>query len=519
MCKVNSCKNRLSGIIYFTSEKYYKLKNTEKLSSDTIKYAKEKLETYDNYQANDETKSLVRLLDKTTELAKNMNSHEYTDAELNTYACEQHLTGIIVLDNDLNAVMQTTTDGDTYLKWKDILQDDSVNDISLEDIFSGMTLQQKGVLFITDENGKVASNTEDISENTIDNFDSIWKKSVLVRGKRMKKINFDNIGLVDLHLHLDGSLSLNSVKALMQLQKIKNYYNDDELLSKLQISEGCRNLNEYLEKFDFPLTLLQTTEALELAVYNLLEELKMQGIIYAEIRFAPQLHTNKGLSQEQIVTAIIDGMKKSELDANLILCCMRGLDNHAENIETVRVAEKFLKKGVVAIDLAGAEGIFQTRNFRDIFEMASEKDIPFTIHAGEADDFTSVEDAVSFGAARIGHGVRSVENERVMQKLKDKKIALELCPTSNLNTNIYDDISQYPIKKFIDAGIIVTINTDNMTVSNTNLKKELNILVEAFGFDENDIIDFERNAIKYSFADKELKKKLIRRIDYNSSIE
>ena len=564
MCKVNSCKNRLSGIIYFTSEKYYKLKNTEKLSSDTIKYAKEKLETYDNYQANDETKSLVRLLDKTTELAKNMNSHQYTDAELNTYACEQHLTGIIVLDNDLNAVMQTTTDGDTYLKWKDILQDDSVkeiiecpkksymtnmencdiavvsrldsagvimsyvvqnsinervNDISLEDIFSGMTLQQKGVLFITDENGKVASNTEDISENTIDNFDSIWKKSVLVRGKRMKKINFDNIGLVDLHLHLDGSLSLNSVKALMQLQKIKNYYNDDELLSKLQISEGCRNLNEYLEKFDFPLTLLQTTEALELAVYNLLEELKMQGIIYAEIRFAPQLHTNKGLSQEQIVTAIIDGMKKSELDANLILCCMRGLDNHAENIETVRVAEKFLKKGVVAIDLAGAEGIFQTRNFRDIFEMASEKDIPFTIHAGEADDFTSVEDAVSFGAARIGHGVRSVENERVMQRLKDKKIALELCPTSNLNTNIYDDISQYPIKKFIDAGIIVTINTDNMTVSNTNLKKELNILVEAFGFDENDIIDFERNAIKYSFADKELKKKLIRRIDYNSSIE
>lgn len=211
------------------------LKNTEKLSSDTIKYAKEKLETYDNYQANDETKSLVRLLDKTTELAKNMNSHEYTDAELNTYACEQHLTGIIVLDNDLNAVMQTTTDGDTYLKWKDILQDDSVkkiiecpkksymtnmencdiavvsrldsagvimsyvvqnsinervNDISLEDIFSGMTLQQKGVLFITDENGKVASNTEDISENTIDNFDSIWKKSVLVRGKLNKaKIN------------------------------------------------------------------------------------------------------------------------------------------------------------------------------------------------------------------------------------------------------------------------------------------------------------------------------------------
>lgn len=325
----------------------------------------------------------------------------------------------------------------------------------------------------------------------------------------MKKINFNNIGLVDLHLHLDGSLSLNSVKSLIRLNGMKNCYNDDELLNKLQVSDGCKDLNEYLEKFDFPLTLLQTEESLKLAVHNLLDELKMQGLIYAEVRFAPQFHTSNGMSQEQAVAAAIEGMKKAELDSNLILCCMRGTDNHEENIETVHVAKKFLNNGVVAIDLAGAEGLFPTKDFRDIFEMASEEGIPFTIHAGEADDFKSVEDAISFGASRIGHGVRSVENEKMLSELAKKQIALELCPTSNLNTNIYKDISEYPVKKFIDAGVIVTINTDNMMVSNTDIKKELSMLAETFGFDEADIRRFERNAIECSFADDELKIKLI----------
>lgn len=323
---------------------------------------------------------------------------------------------------------------------------------------------------------------------------------------------FDNIGLVDLHLHLDGSLSLDSVKALMRIQGITNCYSDDELLSKLQVSDGCRDLNEYLEKFDFPLTLLQTEEALEMAVYDLLEELKMQGLIYAEIRFAPQFHTDRGLSQEQVVAAVIKGMAKSELDANLILCCMRGADNHAENVETVRVAEKFLKKGVAAIDLAGAEGIFPTKNFRDIFELASEKNIPFTIHAGEADDFTSVEAAISFGAVRIGHGVRSVENKKVLEELVDRGIALELCPTSNLNTNIYGDISEYPVRELMDAGVIVTINTDNMMVSATDIKRELNLIACAFGFNKDDIVRFERNAVECSFASPELKNKLMMKI-------
>ena len=325
----------------------------------------------------------------------------------------------------------------------------------------------------------------------------------------MKKIKFEKIGLVDLHLHLDGSLSLDSVKELMKLQGIENNYTDDELLEKLRVSKDCRDLNEYLKKFDFPLTLLQTKEALSTAVYNLLEELKSQGLIYAEIRFAPQLHTKKGLSQEQVVKAVVEGMQKSYLDANLILCCMRGKNNRAENKETVHVAEKFLNNGVAAIDLAGAEGLYPTAKFGYIFEIASRKKIPFTIHAGEASDYNSVEEAVGFGAVRIGHGVSSVKDKKLLKKLADSGIALELCPTSNLNTNIFANINQYPIKEFIDAGVTVTINTDNMMVSNTNLKRELTIIADAFGFDEKAIRKFEINAVKNSFADDKLKKKLL----------
>lgn len=236
--KIVGCLIVVFMIILFINHKIFSamgLRSTVKLSNDTIRYAKEKLETYDNYQANDETKSLVRLLDKTTELAKNLNIHKYTEKALNTYACEQHLTGIIVLDSNLKTVMQTTTDGNTYRKWENILQSDSVkeiikcpkkyymttmencdiaaisrldgegiimsyvvqnsinesvNDITPEDIFSGMMLQRKGILFITDENGIVASNTENISKNTINNFDNIWKKSKNVRGILNKaKIN------------------------------------------------------------------------------------------------------------------------------------------------------------------------------------------------------------------------------------------------------------------------------------------------------------------------------------------
>ena len=311
--------------------------------------------------------------------------------------------------------------------------------------------------------------------------------------------------LIDLHLHLDGSLSLHSVKKLAAMQKIEIPDNDEMLREMLQVSEGCRDLNEYLEKFDFPCSLMQTEAGITAAVQHLEEELAAQGLLYAEIRFAPQLHTLKGMTQRQVVEAAVSGMGKSVLKSNLILCCMRGKDNHVENLETIRVAKGFLGKGVGAVDLAGAEALFPTEDFADLFALAKELEIPYTIHAGEAAGSESVYKALEFGAKRIGHGVRSIADGELLQRLAEERITLELCPTSNLNTNIFERYEKYPLRKLMDAGVKVTINTDNMTVSNTTVAAELKHLIEALHLTEKELLQLVQNAAEASFANEKTK--------------
>ena len=311
--------------------------------------------------------------------------------------------------------------------------------------------------------------------------------------------------LMDLHLHLDGSLSLDSVKELAMLQNIDIPNNDEVLREMLQVSEGCRDLNEYLEKFDFPCSLMQTAAGISMAVANLEAELAAQGLLYAEIRFAPQLHTLKGMTQREVVEAAVKGMGKSMLRSGLILCCMRGSDNREENIETVRVAKEFLGKGVVAADLAGAEALFPTENFAELFALANELGIPFTIHAGEADGPASVYKALEFGAKRIGHGVRSLEDAGLVQRLAAEGITLELCPTSNLNTSMFDSYAAYPLRELMEAAVKVTVNTDNMTVSNTTVAAELQHLKEALGLTEEELQRLVWNAAEASFADEATK--------------
>ena len=326
---------------------------------------------------------------------------------------------------------------------------------------------------------------------------------------RIAKMN----NLVELHLHLDGALSIDNCRKLAALQNIDIDKDDNKLRDILMVPSDCHDLNEFLTKFEFPLTLLQTTEGIKNSLKNLQEELKEQGIIYAEIRFAPQLHTNKGLTQEEVVVAALDGLKSSNLRSNLILCCMRGNDNHDANLETVRVAKKYLGQGVCAIDLAGAEGLFPTRDFEDIFKYARELEIPFTIHAGEADGPSSVRDAIIFGAKRIGHGVRSSEDENIVKQLVDNNITLEICPTSNICTCIYERVNDMPIKYFINNGVNITINTDDPTVCNTKLKDELIKVATAFNLNYNDIVKLQLNAVNASFASLEIKEELIRIIN------
>ena len=312
-------------------------------------------------------------------------------------------------------------------------------------------------------------------------------------------------GMIDLHLHLDGSLSVDSVKKLAALQNIEIPAEEDALRRMLQVHEGCRDLNEYLEKFAFPCALMQTKEGIAGAVRHLEAELAEAGMIYAELRFAPQQHTEKGLTQREVIAAAISGMGQSSLRSNLILCCMRGTDNREKNLETVRAAKEFLGKGVAAVDLAGAEAIFPTEAFGDLFVLARELGVPYTIHAGEAAGPESVAWALKFGTKRVGHGVRAAEDAALVERLAAEGATLELCPTSNLHTSMFGSYEEYPLKKLMDAGVKVTVNTDNMAVSNTTVSAELGYLKKALHLTEEELRQLAENAAEASFASAETK--------------
>lgn len=302
--------------------------------------------------------------------------------------------------------------------------------------------------------------------------------------------------LIDLHLHLDGSLSPETTEKLCALQGAPF---SEALKRKLSCPKDCRDLNEYLACFSLPCSLLQTGEALSFAAESLCRELGEEGHCYAEIRFAPQKHTEKGLSQGQAVEAVLQGMKKSAFPARLILCCMRGEGNEKDNFETLETAAAFLQKGVCAVDLAGAEALYPTENFSGLFTKARALGLPFTIHAGEAAGAESIRYAVEFGARRIGHGVRAVEDASLCALLAERKIPLELCPTSNLNTRVFHEIREFPLRKLLSRGVPVTINSDNRTVSATNVREELLLLKRAFSLSEAEIHALLLSAVSAAF--------------------
>ena len=328
--------------------------------------------------------------------------------------------------------------------------------------------------------------------------------------------------MVDLHLHLDGSLNPKNMLNMAQMAGVELPYTDEEVIrTKMMVEPDCTNLGEYLEKFDLPLQLLQTTECIEYAVYELMRDLKEQGLCYGEIRYAPQLHLQKGLTQTEVVEATIRGRNKGIQDfgiiVNLILCCMRGDQNRAENLETIMVAEKFLGKGVCAVDLAGNEAAYPTESFKDVFAVAKEKNIPVVIHAGEAAGPDSMWQALELGAVRIGHGIHGIEDSELMNVLKEKNIYLEMCYSSNLQTKTVDRAEDYPIVEFISAGLGVTLNTDNLTVSNTTLKREYTIVKKQFLMDDDMLKSVAINSVDGAFLSAEEKEVLKRKIDNDFS--
>lgn len=322
--------------------------------------------------------------------------------------------------------------------------------------------------------------------------------------------------MIDLHCHLDGSITLPIAKKLGELQNIELPAKSDEsLLKKLSVPEDCESLNDFLQCFGLPLRLLQTKEGIAEAVRLVQENCKSQGLMYLEIRFAPQLHQIQGLTQEEVILSALEGLKQSDLHTNLILCLMRSDHNQDENLETVKLAKKYLEKdeGVVAIDLAGAEGLFKTADFEKEFALASELGVPFTIHAGEADGADSVWTALKFGAKRIGHGVRISEDPELVKYVVEHKIPLEMCPNSNRQTKAVSDMTKYPLKDFLKAGVKVTINTDDMAICRTTLQNEFEYIEKMYGITEEEKKKLLLNAVDAAFCSDEYKDLLRNKIE------
>ena len=310
---------------------------------------------------------------------------------------------------------------------------------------------------------------------------------------------------IDLHLHLDGAVTCDIAERLADMQEIILPAEGEALEKLLSVGEDCKDLNEFLECFELPLKLLQMAEALSECAFLVAEKMREQGVIYAEIRFAPQLHCEKGLTQREAVEAVIKGLSRSTLKTGLILCCMRGKGIEEKNLETAALAKEYLGKGVCALDLAGAEGLFPTADFEELFVKVRGSGVPFTIHAGEADGAMSVMKAIEFGAARIGHGVRINEDEELVKLIAEKSIPLEMCPTSNKLTRASEDMDKYPFMDYLSRGIKVTVNTDDPAIERTDIAAEYRFMERRYGMTAQQEMKVLMNAADAAFASDDLK--------------
>ena len=326
---------------------------------------------------------------------------------------------------------------------------------------------------------------------------------------------------LDLHLHLDGSFRTDTVWELAQQQNVQIPSRTlEEYKQFLYRCSNADSVNEYLKMFDAPIAVMQDKTSLSRVTYELIEDLAKQGLAYAEIRFAPQLHTKNGMSQAEAVEAVLDGRERALADYPQIkigiLTCMMSVGtpdvNWKENEETIEVCKNYLGKGVVGIDFAGAEGIVPLKEYKPLFDKINEYGIPATCHAGDSQDWRTVEDAISFGVTRVGHGHHIYENPALCREAIDKGITLEICPTSNIQCKTRESYQLHPAENLLASGMNITINTDNMTLARVTLEDEYDHCLNEMGFEYNDLILMNMNSVAASFMKEEEKEELFRKL-------
>ncbi|MGN0367143.1 MAG: adenosine deaminase [Wujia sp.] len=308
---------------------------------------------------------------------------------------------------------------------------------------------------------------------------------------------------IDLHCHLDGSFRKSYVMDCLGLDALSE--------DRLRAPADCDSLTTYLTCFDLPISCLQTKKGITKGVLDVLEQASAEGVRYIELRFAPSCSKNEELSFPDIIEAAIDGCeqgKRFSIESNLILCAMRH-HTREQNEEVLHYTREYLGHHVCAMDLAGDESAFPNECFKDLFEGARRYNLPFTIHSGECGRTENVKLALEYGAKRVGHGIALYKEPSLMQACKEARLGLELCPTSNFQTRAATDAATYPLRAFLDYGLLATVNTDNRTVSNTNSTQELLLCLERLGITKKDLRTLYENSVEISFADDAIKHHLL----------
>ena len=317
---------------------------------------------------------------------------------------------------------------------------------------------------------------------------------------------YNTLPKAELHLHLDCSLSYEVVKQLNPTVTVEEYKESFIAPAK------CTDLADYITRALKGFELMQTKEQLRLVTLDLFNQLKADNVIYAEIRFAPLQHTQKGLATTEVVQivneAVTEGIKLTGVEAGIILCTLRHY-SESKSMETVQLVKKFNGTKVVGFDIAADEAGFPITNHIKAFKFAKENAINCTAHAGEAKGPASVwETLQNFYPSRIGHGVRSAEDLNLLAFLKKENIHLEVCPTSNIQTNVYDKMEDHTVDEIYNSGVSMSINTDARTISNVTLTDEYKTLERVFNWNKTHFLKCNLEAIEHSFISRDKKEKL-----------
>ena len=316
---------------------------------------------------------------------------------------------------------------------------------------------------------------------------------------------------IELHLHLDCSLSYDVV------QKLNPDISREQYLKSFVASGKCRDLADYISRSLSAIELMQTKEALKLVVEDLFAQLQADNVIYAELRFAPLEHIEQDLDAEEVVQAVNDAVqdqvKATGIEAGVILCTLRHYSEE-QSMQTVKLVEQFEGQEVVGFDIAADEAGFPIDNHVAAFEYANKKELNCTAHAGEACGAESVwETLEKFKPSRIGHGVRSAEDQKLIDHLKAHDIHLEICPTSNIQTNVFEAMTDHNVNRLFKQDLSLSINTDGRTISDVTLGEEYQTLTEVFQWGKEELLKCNLEAIKHAFTTPEIKSRMREKVE------